>query len=150
MRRGLQNEREWLPFCAGVLLQPALAQDPRFVGNAQRVTHRAELRALIIEAFEALTAEQVAVRLETAQIANAQVNDMAGLWQHEQLSARERWREVATPAGAVPTLLPPGSWLDGEPRLDAVPALGQHTDAILAELGVSAAGITELRAAGAI
>ena len=147
---GLQNEREWLQFCALVLLQPALAQDPRFAGNSQRVAHRDELRTLIVSTFSDMTAEQVTARLETAQIANAQVNDMAGLWQHEQLAARERWREVATPAGAVPTLLPPGSWLDGDPRLDAVPALGQHTEAILAELGVSAASINELRAAGAI
>ncbi len=147
---GLQNEREWLQFCALVLLQPALAQDPRFAGNSQRVAHRDELRTLIVSTFSDMTAEQVTARLETAQIANAQVNDMAGLWQHEQLAARGRWREVATPAGAVPTLLPPGSWLDGDPRLDAVPALGQHTEAILAELGVSAASINELRAAGAI
>jgi crotonobetainyl-CoA:carnitine CoA-transferase CaiB-like acyl-CoA transferase len=78
---------------------------------------------------------------------------MAGLWAHEQLTARGRWREVDTPAGPVPALLPPGSWgpdSGGEPRLDAVPALGQHTDAILAELGVDAAGIAALRAAGAV
>jgi itaconate CoA-transferase len=104
-----------------------------------------------------MTAEQVAARLEAAQIANAQVNDMAGLWAHPQLSARQRWREVDTPAGPVPTLLPPGSWPgvgddsagDGGPRLDAVPALGQHTDAILGELGLSPEAIAELRAQGA-
>ena len=147
---GLQNEREWQQFCAQVLLQPGLAQDPRFVGNAQRTAHREALKALIVEAFSAMTAEQVGARLEAAQIANAQVNDMAGLWAHPQLQARARWREVATPAGSVPALLPPGSWDDGDPRLDAVPALGQHTDAILAELGVSAGDIAALRAAEAI
>ncbi len=147
---GLQNEREWQQFCAHVLLQPALAQDPRFVGNAQRTAHRDALQAVIVEAFSALTAEQVGARLEAAQIANAQVNDMAGLWAHPQLQARGRWRQVDTPAGTVPALLPPGSWGDGDPRLDAVPALGQHTDAIMAELGVSDADVAALHAAKAI
>ena len=147
---GLQNEREWSQFCDKVLLQPALAQDARFTGNAQRTAHREPLRQLIVQAFAAMTAEDVAQRLEAAQIANAELRDMAGLWQHEQLAARGRWREVGTSAGPVPTLLPPGSWDDGDPVLNAVPALGQHTDAILAELGVDAAGIAELRAAEAI
>jgi len=147
---GLQNEREWLQFCEKVLLQPALARDPRFTGNAARVAQREPLRALINEAFAGMTAEQVSQRLEAAQIANAELRDMAGLWQHEQLAARGRWREVDTPAGPVPTLLPPGSWTEGDPQLRAVPALGQHTDAILAELGVDAAAIAALRAAQAI
>jgi itaconate CoA-transferase len=147
---GLQNEREWQQFCAKVLQQPALAQDERFAGNAKRTANRAALRALIVAAFAALTAEQVTQRLEDAQIANAELRDMAGLWQHEQLAARGRWREVATPAGPVPALLPPGSWSDGDPRLDAVPAVGQHTDAILAELGLDAAAIAALHAAEAV
>ena len=147
---GLQNEREWLQFCDKVLLQPALAQEERFSGNARRTANREALRALIVDAFSTLDCAQVVQRLEDAQIANAQLRDMAGLWQHEQLAARGRWREVDTPAGPVPTLLPPGSWDDGDPRLDAVPALGQHTDAVLTELGVSQAEIAELRAAGVI
>ena len=147
---GLQNEREWVQFCSKVLMQPELAQDDRFAGNAKRVANRDALRALIVEALSSLSAEQLASRLEDAQIANAQVNDMAGLWQHPQLAARGRWREVQTPAGAVPTLLPPGSWDDGDPRLDAVPALGAHTEAILAELGLDASAIAQLRAESAI
>ena len=147
---GLQNEREWLQFCNHVLLQPALAQDERFRGNAQRTAHREALRALIVQALAALSAAQVVQRLEGAQIANAEWRDMAGLWQHEQLAARGRWREVGTPAGPVPALLPPGSWDDGDPQLGAVPALGAHTDAVLAELSVGASEITELRAAQAI
>ena len=147
---GLQNEREWVLFCDKVLRQPALAQDERFSGNARRSAARDALRALIVEAFATLSCEQVLQRLEDAQIANAQLRDMAGFWQHEQLSARERWRSVDTPAGTVPTLLPPGSWDDGDPRLDAVPALGQHTDAILGELGLDAPTIATLRAEQAI
>jgi itaconate CoA-transferase len=92
----------------------------------------------------------VVQRLEDAQIANAELRDMAGLWQHEQLAARGRWRQVDTSAGAVPTLLPPGSWTDGDPQLNAVPAVGQHSEAILAELGVDPDEIAALRAAQAI
>ena len=147
---GLQNEREWVAFCEKVLLQPALARDERFAGNAKRVAHRELLVAEIDAVFSQLTVEEVTARLEAAQIANARVNDMAGLWQHEQLQARQRWRDVDTPAGPVPTLLPPGSWDDGDPRLDAVPALGQHTETILAELGVSADEVAALRAADAV
>ena len=147
---GLQNEREWQQFCAKVLQQPELAKDERFTGNTRRVTHREALRALIIETFASLTAEQVLERIEDAQIANAQVNDMAGLWAHPQLKARSRWREVGSPAGPLPALLPPGSWDDGDPVLKPVPALGQHSDAILAELGIDAAGIAALRAAEAV
>ncbi len=150
---GLQNEREWVNFCAGVLRQPALATDPRFAGNARRVAERGALREIIDAAFQALTAPQVVERLEAAQIANARVNTMHELWQHPQLKARERWREVGSPAGMLPAMLPPGSWrrdgTDG-PRMDPVPALGEHTDTILGELGIDAAGIRALRAAGAI
>lgn len=147
---GLQNEREWLQFCTQVLQQPALAEDPRFKGNAQRTAHREVLRELIVQTFASLSYEHVVQRLEDAQIANAELRDMAGLWQHEQLAARGRWRQVDTSAGPVPTLLPPGSWTDGDPQLNAVPAVGQHSEAILAELGVGLDEIAALHAAGTI
>ncbi len=147
---GLQNEREWVLFCDKVLRQPGLARDVRFADNALRSAGRDTLRTLIVETFAALSCEQVLQRLDDAQIANAELRDMAGLWQHEQLAARGRWREVRTPVGPVPALLPPGSWDDGDPRLDAVPALGQHTDAILGELGLDPSAIAALRAEGAI
>nr|WP_316641975.1 CaiB/BaiF CoA-transferase family protein [uncultured Roseateles sp.] len=146
---GLQNEREWVNFCTTVLQQPELARDARFAGNAQRVAERVALRALIVEAFKPLTVAQVVERLELAQIANARVNTMADVWAHPQLKARQRWREVGSPAGPLPALLPPGTWDEG-PRMDPVPALGEHTDAILAELGLDAEAIRSLRAAEAI
>jgi crotonobetainyl-CoA:carnitine CoA-transferase CaiB-like acyl-CoA transferase len=146
---GLQNEREWVNFCDKVLQQPALATDPRFAGNARRVAERMALHELIVEAFKPLTAPQVVERLEAAQIANARVNTMADVWAHPQLAARQRWRTVGSPAGPLPALLPPGSW-DVGPRMDPVPALGEHTDAVLAELGIDAATVQALRAVAAI
>src|SRR6478735_6110753 len=146
---GLQNEREWVNFCEKVLLQPELAREPRFAGNAKRVAERVALRAIIVETFAPLTTPQVVDRLEAAQIANARVNTMQEVWEHPQLNARERWREVGSPVGALPAMLPPGTWNEG-PRMDPVPALGEHTDAILRELGIDAGGIRELRAAEAV
>ncbi|OGA97959.1 MAG: CoA-transferase [Burkholderiales bacterium RIFCSPHIGHO2_12_FULL_69_20] len=144
---GLQNEREWLAFCRQVLGQPALATDERFNANARRTAARAELKALIELAFAPLTAEQVVQRLEAAGIANAQVNSMADVWAHPQLQARGRWTEVMTPAGPVPALLPPGCT---EARMDAVPALGQHSRSVLAGLGFDAAQIEQWAQDGAI
>jgi len=144
---GLQNEREWAAFCAKVLRQPELATDTRFANNSRRSDARAELHAIIVEAFSQLTAAEVLERLDDAQIANAQVNTMHDVWAHPQLRARDRWREVASPAGPIPSLLPPGAWQAGEPRMDAVPALGQHTEAILSELGYSRERIDALREA---
>jgi itaconate CoA-transferase len=147
---GLQNEREWKLFCEQVLQQPALATDDRFASNSRRTANREALRGLIVQAFAALTAGQVMDRLEAAQIANARVNTMQDVWQHAQLKARGRWTEVATPAGPIPALLPPGQAEAWSPRMDAVPGLGQHTDAILAELGWSPDAVAQLRAAGTV
>jgi crotonobetainyl-CoA:carnitine CoA-transferase CaiB-like acyl-CoA transferase len=147
---GLQNEREWKLFCDQVLQQPALAADPRFDANARRSEHRAALKALIEQAFASLTAAQVVERLDAAGIANARMNDMAQLWAHPQLQARDAWRAVDTPAGPVPALRPPGRSNRYAPRMDAVPAVGQHTEVILQELGLAAGDIAALRAAGAI
>ena len=146
---GLQNEREWVKFCELVLQQPALSTDPRYAGNAKRVAEHASLHPLIVEAFRPLTALQLVERLEAAQIANARVNTMQEVWDHPQLAARERWREVGSPAGPLPAMLPPGTWNEG-PRMDPVPALGEHTDALLAELGYDAAAIARLHEAGAV
>ncbi len=144
---GLQNEREWLAFCTQVLQQPALAEDSRFAGNAQRVTHREALRALIVQAFSGLTIGEVSARLEAAQIANARVNDMQGVWQHPQLQARGNWCEIGSPAGALPALRPPAHSNAFEPRMDAVPGVGENTDAVLASLGYAPEDVARLHAA---
>ena len=132
---GLQNEREWATFCDQVLHQPQLAADARFDANAKRNANRAALDAAIHAVFGTLSTTEVEQRLDAAQIANGRMNDMAGLWAHPQLQARERWREVDTPAGAIPALLPPGRHSSFDYRMDPVPAVGEHTEAILRELG---------------
>lgn len=147
---GLQNEREWRAFCDKVLMQPELADDPRFSANSKRSANRAELRAIILESFAALSAEQVIERLNEAQIANAHVNDMAGVWQHPQLKARQRWTEVQSPSGMLPALLPPGRNSAFSPRMDGIPALGEHTDNLLGELGLSASDIQQLHERGVV
>ncbi|MCP5229600.1 CaiB/BaiF CoA-transferase family protein [Accumulibacter sp.] len=147
---GLQNEREWQVFCARVLERPELASDPRFASNSLRTQARRELHALIDASFAQLTSEQLVARLDAAQIANARMNDMHEVWEHPQLKARGRWREVDTPSGPIPALLPPGEVDAFTPRMDAVPALGQHSDAILRELGWDQAAIGRLREAGVV
>ena len=144
---GLQNEREWALFCQQVLQQPALVADARFDTNAKRSAARDALRGLIEAAFASLDAAQVAARLDEAGIANAQVNSMADVWAHPQLRSRGRWTTVATPAGPVPALLPPGCT---EARMGAVPALGQHSHSVLAGLGYTAEQIDALAQQGAI
>jgi len=147
---GLQNEREWKVFCDKVLLQADLATDARFASNALRNQNREALRGLIVSAFAALSTDQVEQRLEEAQIANARMNDMAGLWAHPQLKSRGRWRDVGSPVGLLPALLPPGRNSAFDYRMDPIPKVGEHTDAILQELGLSQEAVQALRAAQAI
>jgi len=147
---GLQNEREWLVFCEVVLAQPALAKDPRFDSNARRNEHREALKAIILAAFTGMSTSEVTRKLDEAQIANARMNGMAELWAHPQLKARERWRQVGSPVGDIPALLPPGRVSSFEYRMDPVPAVGQHTHAILRELGQGDDDIAALQETGAI
>lgn len=147
---GLQNEREWDAFCRVVLEQPELTKDERFTSNSLRSKNRVELTQLIVDAFAPLTVEQVVERLERAQIANARLNEMRDVWNHPQLKARERWTSVNSPVGAIPALLPPGHSNAYNPRMDAIPALGEHSESILRKLGYVAQDIDRLRAEGAI
>ena len=147
---GLQNEREWTVFCADVLRMPGLATDPRFSSNSRRVASRNELHALIVDAFSLLTAAEVVSRLDEAGIANARMNDMREVWEHAQLAARKRWTEVGSPGGPIPALYPPALPHDVAPRMDPIPALGEHSDAILRELGYDPPAIARLRSEGAI
>lgn len=147
---GLQNEREWKLFCDVVLRRPLLACDPRFDANVRRVENRQELKQLIEEAFASLSAQDVIARLDEAQIANAAVNQVGDLWTHPQLHARQRFRTIGSPAGELQALLPPANVNSFEARMDAVPALGENSEAILRGLGRSDADIAHLRAQGVI
>ena len=136
---GIQNEREWAAFCARVLSDENLATDSRFCSNSLRSENRDELRRLILKVFSKLTASEVVAKLDKAGVANASVNDMRSVWGHPQLRARGRWTEVDTPAGRVPALIPPGVPSSGtgngvNARMNAVPKVGEHNAAILAEL----------------
>jgi itaconate CoA-transferase len=131
---GIQNEREWAVFSEKVLGDASIATDARFDANAKRNEHRADLQAIILGVFESLSTAQVEKRLEDAQIANGRMNDMAGLWSHPQLKARDRWRTVGTPAGDIPAMLPPGRNNSFDYRMDPVPAAGEHTQMILKEI----------------
>jgi len=147
---GLQNEREWARFCADVLEQPGLAADPRFSSNALRVEHHDELQTIIVRAFANKTATQVVDRLDTAQIASARLNSVGEFLDHPQLAARGKWRLVESPAGPLRALVPPFGFSDVEPRMAPIPALGEHTDGILTELGFSRDTIAAWRSAGIV
>jgi itaconate CoA-transferase len=147
---GLQNEREWAAFCEIVLKRPELAVEPRFQLNADRFAARNELDPIINGVLSSLSADEVLARLEAAQIANARVNTMAEVREHPQLKARRRWTEVHTPAGIIPALYPPSYQGPSSVRMDAVPSLGNQTDAILAELGYDASDISQLHAQGVV
>ena len=139
---GIQNEREWSAFCSTVLGDAELAHDSRFATNSLRVEHRDALTELIEAAFGTLSADDVLARLEESRIANARLRDMAGLAEHPQLVARDRWREVGSSAGPLRQLLPPAMPDGLEPRMSPIPSVGEHTDAILAELGLAGGSAT--------
>ncbi len=147
---GLQNPREWSRFCAGVMGDPALETDPRFADNPARVANRPALTALIEARFSGLTLPQVEALLDSADIANAPMNSMADVWAHPQFQARNRWREVDTPAGPIQALLPPATLSGVEAAMGPVPAVGEHTETILAGLGYDPEAIAHLKSSGAI
>ncbi len=146
----VQNEREWERFCVQTLERPDVAADARFQTNARRVANRDALHAIINEVMSRLTVDEVVARLDQAQIANARMNTMHEFWEHPQLAARGRWREVGSPVGPLRALTPPVTQRGVEPRMDPIPAVGEHTEAILTALGYSAERISQFQAEGAI
>ena len=147
---GIQNAREWTRFCADVLHQPGLAGDERFVTNTLRVTNRAALQAAIESAFAGQTTSAVVEQLESARIACARMNSVGEFLEHPQLTGRDCWREIGSPAGPLRAMIPPVRMESVEPSMGDVPSLGQHTDAILEELGVARDTIVAWRNEGAI
>jgi len=137
-------------FCTKVLERPDVATDKRFCNNTARREHRHELTSLIEDYFATMTSIEVVNKLDAAGIANGRMNEVGDVWDHVQLRERDRWREIDTPAGPVRALLPPFTFTDVEAAMGDVPALGQHTDAILQELGYTASEVGELHAAGAV
>jgi itaconate CoA-transferase len=144
----IQNDREFERFCDQVLGNPELARDPRFATGPSRYANRDATHAEIERVFAQLTAAQVSARLEAAGIANARLNTMEEFWSHPQLEARRRWREVGSPQGPLQALLPPFNISGFEARMDPLPALGEHTRPILAELGFAEAEVEQLAREG--
>lgn len=143
---GLQNEREWAVFCDKVLDRPELASDDRYDSNTKRTERRTEMMAIFQSVFSRITAAELVARLDAAGIANGRLNTPADVWDHPQLTARERWREVEHPGGTMRAVLPPASFDDFEAAMAPVPTLAEHTDRILSELGYSAESIRSLHA----
>ncbi|WP_031482206.1 CaiB/BaiF CoA transferase family protein [Streptomyces bicolor] len=143
----IQNEREWAVLCAEFLGRPELTDDPRFATSSARVAHRDELNAVVAERCARSGAEEILKDLESVNIACAGVNDVPAFLDHPVLAARGRWSEVAVPGGATARALLPPADLAGVPaRMDPVPEVGEHTDAILAQLGRTGEEIGALRA----
>jgi len=147
---GLQNEREWVKFCEAVLERPELATDPRFDTNSRRVENGEELDEAIDGAFKDLSSEEVISRLDGARIANARMRTVQEFLDHPQLEARDRWREVGSPAGPVRALVPPVTMQGVESVMEPIPEVGEHTDAILEELDLDPDAVGSLREAGAV
>jgi itaconate CoA-transferase len=131
----VQNDREWASFCELVLERPELAHSKYFINNSNRIKNRELLTDIILQTFSHYSQNEIILRLEQAKIANANVNTLADVWNHPQLKARQRWTEVDTPVGKIPTLKPVGSSHSDDFQLTKVPALGEHTESILKELG---------------
>jgi itaconate CoA-transferase len=147
---GIQNSREWAKFCTAVLCRAALVDDARFRSNQLRVQHRADMNAEIEQVFSELSPAEVISRLEAAQIANARINTVEQFIDHPQLRGREAWRQVDSPVGSVRALVPPVRMEDVEPVMGPIPALGQHRESILAELGFDRATIEQWKQEGVI
>jgi itaconate CoA-transferase len=147
---GVQNEREFAAFCDRVLEKPSLKGDERFSSGPARFRNRDAFHREVESVFRDLHASEIVARLEAADIANARLNDMLGFWRHPQLEARARWAKVGSPGGALDMLKPPFNLSGFEPRMEPIPALGEHTRAILDELGYAKEALDAFAASGAI
>jgi itaconate CoA-transferase len=147
---GVQNEREWKLFCDRVLGRPEMAVDPRMSSVSRRVQNRELVRTSIDEVLRKLAMPEIVRLLDSSGIANAQLNDLDRVWDHPQLRERDRWRDVDSPVGRIPALIPPGLPADVEARMDRIPSLGQDSDSVLMDLGYSRAEVDALRADSAI
>jgi crotonobetainyl-CoA:carnitine CoA-transferase CaiB-like acyl-CoA transferase len=147
---GVQNDRGWAALATGVLDRPGLVTDPAYATNQARVRNRAEVDALIAETTSRMGRDELLRRLDEAGVPNASLNDGHGLVAHPQLAERDRWREVGSPVGGLRAILPPITFGDAEARMDPIPALGEHTGAVLGELGYDREALARLRAAGTV
>jgi itaconate CoA-transferase len=134
----VQTDREWRRLCAQVLGDASIADDPRFSTNAQRVANRVALENLMEETFAPKRVAEILMLLEKADIPTGTMNDVATVAAHPQLEARGRWVSVDSPGGAFSALLPPHNLQSAPPSMGAVPALGEHSQEILAELDYNA------------
>jgi crotonobetainyl-CoA:carnitine CoA-transferase CaiB-like acyl-CoA transferase len=146
----VQNQSQWIRFCAYVLEMPELAEDPDYATNELRVRNRGGLEALIEKALSRWTTEEVAHRLEAADIPYGLVRDLASFVDHPQLVVRNRWIEVGSPVGPIRQFLPPFDFADAELQVGPVPRVGEETDRILREIGYDAETITRFRAYGVV
>ena len=142
---GIQNQREWETFCEVVLEHPEMAGDHRFENNSRRVENHEVLEGEISTVFGTLSSQEATEKLERAGIANARLRSVRDFLDHPQLKARDRWREVGSPAGALHALLPPATMSGASPVMAPIPEVGEHTDKILSELGYDDASVDELR-----
>jgi len=147
---GIQNEREWKVFCESVLRRPELSDDGRMNSVARRVENRELVNGTIESVFSHLTMREIVALLDAAGIANSQMSDLESVWSHPQLQARRRWRDVDSPVGPIPALIPPAIPGDTEARMDAIPPLGRDTEAVLEEAGYTRAEIEAMRGEAAI
>jgi crotonobetainyl-CoA:carnitine CoA-transferase CaiB-like acyl-CoA transferase len=146
----IQNEREWASFCTTFLGDPAWATDERFARNSARIAHRAALNERVARRFAELDAPAATNLLDQAGIAHARLNTIAEFLCHPVLADEDRWRQIPTPGGSVRALTPPVRLGNFPAQMGPVPALGQHTDAILSELGFDQHQIAQFRTAGTI
>jgi itaconate CoA-transferase len=146
----VQTEGQWASFCQIVCEHPEWEHDPRFATASDRRINRDVLETAIEASFAPHTREEITRRIESADIPFGDVNDISQFLDHPQLTARDRWRDIDSPAGPLRAILPPMNLEGVELRMDAIPEVGQHTDEVLREIGYDEAAIAELRAGKAV